>query len=205
MSVRETPSMPRRASIPPIQTEHGLHAASQLPRRHVLAAGAGLLLALGTIRPTRAQPTDDAQPKADFLYVQTATGLAFDANRNWLSLNGVSPVTLFFSDRPERIAGDMTTEAFVPFWSEGTDSFLSDPPNADLSILLDGTLREVVVELRDPEIDGAGLHYTVRILDVEMPVEGGAVSLFIDVIGMPLTPLSVAGVRRRGYRRAVLR
>jgi hypothetical protein len=30
------------------------------------------------------------------------------------------------------------------------------------------------------------------------------VSVFIDVIGMPLTPLSYAGVARRTYRRAVL-
>jgi hypothetical protein len=37
-----------------------------------------------------------------------------------------------------------------------------------------------------------------------MPASGGAVSVFIDVIGMPLTPLSYAGVARRGVRRAAL-
>ena len=37
-----------------------------------------------------------------------------------------------------------------------------------------------------------------------MPVLGEDVSLFIDVIGMPLTPVSFAGVDRRAYRRAVL-
>jgi hypothetical protein len=37
-----------------------------------------------------------------------------------------------------------------------------------------------------------------------MPATGGPVALFIDVIGMPLTPLSYAGVARRtAYRRAV--
>ena len=131
--------------------------------------------------------------------------MAFDADQNRLTLNGVSPVTLFFSDRPERIAGNMRTAAFVPFWSEGTDSFLSDPPNADLSILEDGALRQTVVVLRDPVLEGDDLHYTVEIVDGEMPVLGEEVSLFIDVIGMPLTPVSVAGVRRRAYRRAVLR
>jgi len=35
-----------------------------------------------------------------------------------------------------------------------------------------------------------------------MPAKGGAASLFIDIIGMPLTPLSYAGVARRSYRRA---
>ena len=136
--------------------------------------------------------------------MQTAKGMAFDADQNRLTLNGVSPVTLFFSDRPERIAGNMRTEAFVPFWSQGSDSFLSDPPNADLSIIEDGALRQVVVVLRDPVIEGDDLHYTVQIVAGDMPVLGEDVSVFIDVIGMPLTPLSYAGVARRGYRRAVL-
>jgi len=39
----------------------------------------------------------------------------------------VSAATVFFSDRPDRIAGNMTTAAFVPFWSTGQDSFLSNP------------------------------------------------------------------------------
>ena len=136
--------------------------------------------------------------------MQTAKGMAFDADQNRLTLNGVSPVTLFFSDRPERVAGNMKTAAFVPFWSQGSDSFLSDPPNADLSILEDGTLRQVVVVLRDPVLEGDSLHYTVQIVDGEMPVLGEDVSVFIDVIGMPLTPVSYAGVARRSYRRAVL-
>jgi hypothetical protein len=145
-----------------------------------------------------------ADGQADFLFVQTATGMAFNADQNRLTLNGVSPVTLFFADRPERIAGNMPTQAFVPFWSQGSDSFLSDPPNADLSIIEDGTLRQTVVVLRDPVLEGDSLHYTVQIVEGEMPVLGEQVSLFIDVIGMPLTPVSYAGVRRRAYRRAVL-
>jgi hypothetical protein len=99
----------------------------------------------------------------------------------------------------------MTTEAFVPFWSEGKDSFLSDPPNADLSILEKGELRQVVVVLHDPEIVGEDLRYTVQITDGTMPVLGEATSLFIDIIGMPLTPVSFAGADRRAYRRAMIR
>jgi len=38
-----------------------------------------------------------------------------------------------------------------------------------------------------------------------MPAKGADVSIFIDIIGMPLTPLSYAGVARRSYRRAVWR
>ena len=104
--------------------------------------------------------------------MQTAKGMAFDADQNQLTLNGVSPTTLFFSDRPERVAGNMTTEAFVPFWSTGKDSFLSDPPNADISILEDGKLRQTVVVLRDPRLEGENLVYTARIISGDMPVLG---------------------------------
>ncbi len=68
----------------------------------------------------------------------------------------------------------------------------------------DGELRQTVVVLRDPVLNGSDLHYTVRIIDGHMPVLGENVSVFIDVIGMPLTPLSVAGVNRRAYRRAAI-
>lgn len=142
--------------------------------------------------------------EADFLFVQTAKSMAFNADQHRLTLHGVSPVTLYFSDRPERIAGNMATAVVVPFWSEGTDSFLADPPNADLSILEGDRLRQAVVVLRDPVIEGDDLHYTVEIIGGEMPVLGEQVSIFIDVIGMPLTPLSYASVTRRVYRRAAL-
>ena len=70
----------------------------------------------------------------------------------------------------------MSTTRFVPFWSEGADSFLSDPPNADLSIVEGATLRQTVVVLRDPVLDGDDLHYTVQIVDGDMPVLGEEVS-----------------------------
>jgi hypothetical protein len=148
----------------------------------------------------------DGQPgkQADFLFVQTAKGMTFDKSANKLTLEGISPVTLFFSDRPERIAGNMKTAAFVPFWSTGKDSFLKDPPNADVSILEGDKLRQVVAVLQSPELKSDKLTYTVRVLQGEMPAKGADVSVFIDVIGMPLTPVSYAGAARRSYRRGVL-
>ena len=58
----------------------------------------------------------------------------------------------------------MTTAAFIPFWSKGKDSFLSDPPNADLSILEGSELRQVVVVLEQPELYGDNLTYSVKIV-----------------------------------------
>lgn len=172
-------------------------------RRQLLARGAGLAALAGLATAVAAEDTP-AAGMADFLFVQTAKGMAYDADQNRLTLKAVSPITLFFTDRPERVAGNMETARFVPFWSQGADSFQSDPPNADLSILEDGKLRQTVVELRDPVVEGDDLHYTVRIIDGDMPVLGQDPSLFIDVIGRPLTPVSFAGADRRAFRRAAI-
>jgi hypothetical protein len=170
-------------------------------RRSLLLTAAAVAATAAPLRPRVAQAADEA---ADFLFVQTASAMTFDKAASKLTLAGVGPTTLFFSDRPERIAGNMKTTAFVPFWSKGKDSFLSDPPNADLSILEGGKLQQTVVVLENPELNGSDLTYTVKLVGGEIPEKGSEVSVFIDIIGMPLTPLSYAGVARRGYRRAFL-
>ncbi len=190
-------------------TQDPKRPASTMRRR--LIAAAALLPTLAFAARAGAQQTSGDQPaqdgNADFLFVQTAKSVAYDAHQNRLTLRGVSPVTLFFTDRPERIAGNMKTQHFADaLWSQGKDSFLSDPPNADLSVLDDkGNLVQAVVELHDPVIEGEDLHYTVEIIGGDMPELGDNASLFIDIIGMPLTPLSFAGARRRVWRRAVWR
>ena len=172
--------------------------------RRIFIAAAALLTLVVPLQPALAEDAAKAAKQADFLFVQTARGMSFDTATRKLTLHDVSPVTLFFSDRPDRIAGNMKTTAFVPFWSTGKDSFLSDPPNADISILEGKSLRQVVVELQAPVLSGNDLTYTVKVLQGEVPGKGADVSVFIDVVGMPLTPVSVAGVARRSYRRAVI-
>ena len=176
-------------------------------RRNLAVTAAATAALAAAAAPARAQtaPAGDASGNADFLFVQTARRMTFDRAASRLTLHDVSPVTLFFADRPDRIAGNMRTAAFVPFWSQGRDSFLSDPPNADLSIVEGGELRQVVVVLRDPVLDGGNLAYTVQVLAGTMPSAGEEVSVFIDIIGMPRTPVSFAGAARRGYRRAWMR
>lgn len=168
-------------------------------RRAFLTAAAGMaVLPVNSI----GMPRLDGQ--ADFLFVQTAKRMRFDPEAAIVTLEGVSPVTLFFSDRPDRIAGNMRTATFVPFWSTGKDSFLSDPPNADISLVNGRTLEQIVVVLENPILQGENLTYKVKVLEGKMPVRGDDVSIFIDVIGMPLTPVSYAGAARRTYRRAVI-
>ena len=172
-------------------------------RRELLAAAALLGPFSLAIKAARAAEGQEAPKMADFLFVQNARGIAYADGT--LTLKGVNPATVMFADRPERIAGHLATARFVPFWGEGKDSFLKDPPNATLSFLEDQSLTDAVVELRDPELIGEDLSYRVKILEGEIPSSAGMASLFIDVIGMPLTPLSFAGARRRVWRRAVFR
>jgi hypothetical protein len=56
-----------------------------------------------------------------------------------------------------------------------------------------------------PVLQGESLTYAVKVLQGDIPAKGADVSVFIDIIGMPLTPLSFAGVARRNYRRAFYR
>ena len=168
----------------------------QSRRNLVIATSA--LLAAGVATRTLA----DEDKSVDYLLVQTSKGLTFDTATNTLSLIDVSPITLFFADRPERVAGNMKTSAFIPFWSHGKDSFAKDPPNADVSIIEGDSMRQVIVVLDDPNLEGDILRYKVKVLQGDMPAKGADVSVFIDIIGMPRTPLSFAGVGRRTYRRA---
>jgi hypothetical protein len=148
------------------------------------------------------EKSQDQSAQADefeALYAQSAAGMVYENDR--LTLKGIAPTTLYFSDRPERITGHVPTEEFLDSWGEGDDSFAGDPPNAVLSIFSEDEVNDVVVVLKDPALDGDQMSYQVDILDGEIPASGGASSLFIDMIGRPLTPVSVAGVRRRGRRR----
>jgi hypothetical protein len=68
----------------------------------------------------------DKDKKVPMLFVQTAKGATLVNGK--LTLTGVSPLTVYFSDRPTRVAGHIATSEMVPLWSEGKDSFLKEPP-----------------------------------------------------------------------------
>jgi hypothetical protein len=89
-------------------------------------------------------------------------------------------------------------------WSQGADSFLSDPPNATLSVFQGNAVSSTVVVLRNPRLAGSDLSYEARVLEGTLPKQSGPCSLFIDIIGMPLTPFSYAGAARRAWRRGLI-
>ena len=113
------------------------------------------------------------------------------------------PATLFFSDRPQRVVGHMTTADFVGLWGEGDNSFEADPPNAVLSFVEPGAGAPPTPSSssRNRRSSNGQLSYSIDVLEGTVPIEAGPVTLFIDPFGRPLSPVSVCGVRRRERRR----
>ena len=167
----------------------------------VLGCGASPQTETTTVVETEETSTA-ANDGVELLFVQTADSATLADGV--LVMGGIDPATIYFSDRPNRVAGHLTTEEFVATWGDGDDSFASNPPNATLSILTGEQPQEIVVVLTEPRIEDDALVYNVNILEGAETATGGACSLFIDIIGMPLTPVSYAGVARRTMRRAVI-
>ena len=120
------------------------------------------------------------------LFVQTSHGMSYDDGK--LTLQTLAPTTLFFSDRPDRVTGHISSEEFVDSWDQGPDNFASNPPNAVLSVFHPDMVSDVVVELTEPVLEGHQLTYTVVILDGEMPAEGGPGSGAVEVQSAQVAP-----------------
>jgi hypothetical protein len=125
-----------------------------------------------------------------------------------LTLTGVASNSIVFADRPVRAAGHALTTHLLEEWTpaaDSSDSFAKDPPNATVSVFSkDGAkVADAVVVLKSPKLEGDRLTFAVDVLEGDLAGADGPASVFIDIIGRPLTPLSFAGVARRtAYRGA---
>ena len=152
---------------------------------------------------TLALPASAEEETCDMLFVQDAKTMSFDGSR--LTLKDANPNIIFFCDRPVRTAGHMDRNAFMKLVTEGENSFADNPPNAAVSIIdAKGEVTEVVVTLsKRPLVEGNDMIFPIKVLEGELPNAGETVIMFIDPIGRPMSPTSVAGVHRRHRRRAV--
>jgi hypothetical protein len=167
-----------------------------LSRRSAVAAGGAGLAAMALGQSSRAQQaTPVSNENISILFVQVADGGTFIAKTNdptlfELTLSGVAPQTVWFSDRPERRSGMVETANFAvdPVFDP------SDPPNAAIVTNSD----TLIVELSNPRFDataetvtydakpvasyaGEGLadHAALQ-TDTKLTETLGATSLFID-------------------------
>jgi hypothetical protein len=131
-----------------------------------------------------------------YLFVQSGTSGSFvdDGSGNYtLTIQGVSPQTIYFSDRPERDVGQISMQKFLTRGCFNSDN----PPNAAITLMnADEKNDVIVVELLHPVYDAttATLQYTAHILkdtnlsvssinerrDDSIPDTFDAVALFID-------------------------
>jgi len=136
--------------------------------------------------PQAAAPATPEEPL--FMFVQIADDVLVDAEAATFRLVNVGQQTVFFSDRPERIAGHLKMAAYLDEWTDdaGTDNFSADPPNATLSVYEPGQADNTVavVEISNPRTDGSDLIYDYTFIEGSLPAAGGQTTLFIDRIGI---------------------
>ncbi|MFL5286202.1 MAG: hypothetical protein ACJ8AW_35805 [Rhodopila sp.] len=147
-------------------------------------------------------PSNASPEVVPSLIVLNARGATLQGST--LILRDIAPNAIIFADRPVRAAGHALTADLLEEWSSGTDSFGKDPPNATVSVLNKdaSATKDAVVVLTTPKLEGDNLVFSVKVLEGDLSGADGPASVFIDIIGMPLTPLSYAGVARRTVRRA---
>ena len=68
----------------------------------------------------------------------------------------------------------------------GNESFVKDPPNATVSVFSKdgGTVKDAVVVLKNPKLDGDRLTFNVQVLEGDLTGGDGAASIFIDIFGV---------------------
>jgi len=149
-------------------------------------------------------PSATAKPEiVPSLFVMNSRGATLQGDT--LALIGVMPSSIIFADRPVRSAGHQPTADVIAEWGSGEDSFAKNPPNATVSVLgKDGSVKDAVVVLKNPKLEGDKLTFNVQTLEGDLAGADGPAAVFIDIIGRPLTPLSFAGVARRSAFRGAM-
>ena len=146
---------------------------------------------------TQQEDAEAEEKPVRYMFVQSAHSGSFvpvEGEMNYtLTLEGVSPQTIAFSDRPERVVGQVPMQKFL----DGLGFSPENPPNAAITILEGNESEDVlVVELFEPVYDAANrtLQYNISILeepnhsyaifnerhDESLPEHFGPAALFID-------------------------
>jgi hypothetical protein len=120
------------------------------------------------------------------LIVMNARGASLQGGK--LTLIGISPNSIVFADRPVRAAGHALTVHLLEEWApsnEDSESFTKDPPNATVSVFSKdaATIRDVVVVLKTPKLEGDRLTFDVDVLEGDLTGADGPASVFIDRFG----------------------
>lgn len=149
-----------------------------------------------TAPTTETTQTNQPMDKTQYLMIQHGDKATIDHKPGdktfTITLQDVSPYVAYFSDRPARKAGTIPLQEFLKLWErKGTQSFQSDPPNANFNAMemgtsvSDGGVKNFSIELTNPQYDSQAntLRYTaVPLQGTEIPKSNTLhyVTLFID-------------------------
>jgi len=121
------------------------------------------------------------------MIVLNARGAKLEGQK--LTLDGISPNAIVFADRPVRSAGHALTAHLLEEWSiNAPDSFAKTPPNATVSVFnkAKAGVVDAVVVLKSPKLEGDRLTFDVDVLEGDLTGGDGAVSVFMDIINLPI-------------------
>jgi hypothetical protein len=119
----------------------------------------------------------------EYLFVQHADKVTLE--NGVLTLEGVGDDVLYFSDRPDRIVGRESLDAFIDDWDVGEESFATIPPNAIVTVYKGGEAFDLAVVLKNPAMVGDdSMTYIVEVLDGPDAGFGDDAAIFIDAFGL---------------------
>ncbi|MBM3184132.1 MAG: hypothetical protein FJZ64_02370 [Chlamydiae bacterium] len=110
-----------------------------------------------------------AKKEVSYLFVLNAKAGKLNAQAGTLVLTDVSKSVFFFTDRPNRRAGKMPMNDFLSAWTQGSDSFKKDHPNASVVGLLstkDAPFTDIAVILSRPNYNSARSTLTFSVAPV---------------------------------------
>jgi hypothetical protein len=139
-----------------------------------------VIVAIATVAVSVAAGLAIAQTQPSLLFVQTAQKI--DYKDGVMTLYDVPSQTMFFTDRPNRVVGNLPTNAFVAKWTtdKGPNGFASNPPNAAVTEFHPDGIKTAVVELSNPRLDSSKLSYNVEVLQGIASTQPSVGVLFLD-------------------------
>ncbi|HYX04034.1 MAG TPA: hypothetical protein VE963_18210 [Reyranella sp.] len=162
-----------------------------MKRLQILAITIAFLLVAPSLADAQTAKTigQPQQPKlVPSMIVLNARGAKLEGQK--LVLEGISPNAIIFADRPIRSAGHALTAHLLEEWSDkAPDSFAKTPPNATVSAFSKSKagVVDAVVVLKSPKLEGDRLTFDVDVLEGNLAGGDGAVSVFMDIINLPIT------------------
>ena len=118
--------------------------------------------------------------KTNIKYFFIATGQAGSITENTLTINNINEKLVYFSDRPNRIAGKIKFDKFMEIWDKGNDSFKYDPPNAGISVKIKGEDKIGVIELLEPILIDNKITFKIKKLDFDFVGDFESIVIFVD-------------------------